>query len=56
MGLPKEEPAGGKETACQCRRSKRWGLIPGLGRCPGEGHWPHSSILSCLENSMDRGT
>ena len=30
------------------------GLIPGLGRCPGEGKgYPHQ--YSCLENSMDRG-
>ena len=31
------------------------GLIPGLGRSPGEGNAnPHQ--YSCLENSMDRGT
>ena len=31
------------------------GLIPGLGRSPGEGN---GNLLqfSCLENSMDRGT
>ena len=31
-----------------------WGLIPGLGRSPGEGN---SNLLqySCLENPMDRG-
>ena len=41
-----------KESAC-----KAWvpGLIPGLGRSPGEGNAnPHQ--YSCLENSMDRGT
>ena len=29
------------------------GLMPGLGRCPGEGH---GNLLqySCLENLMDR--
>ena len=30
------------------------GLIPGLGRCPGEGH-DNPLQYSCLENSMDRG-
>ena len=31
------------------------GLVPGLGRSPGEGHGnPHQ--YSCLENPMDRGT
>ena len=30
------------------------GLIPGLGRCPGEGNG-NPLQYSCLENSMDRG-
>ena len=30
------------------------GLIPGLGRSPGEGHG-NSLQYSCLENPMDRG-
>ena len=30
------------------------GLIPGLGRCLGEGH-DNPLQYSCLENSMDRG-
>ena len=29
------------------------GLIPGLGRCPGEGNG-NPLQYSCLENSMDR--
>ena len=29
-------------------------LIPGLGRCPGEGHG-NPFQHSCLGNSMDRG-
>ena len=41
----------GKESAYNGGDS---GLIPGLGRCPGEGNgFPHQ--YSCLENSMDRG-
>ena len=31
------------------------GLIPGLGRSPGEGNG-NPLQYSCLENSMDRGT
>ena len=29
---------GCKESTCQCRRWKRHGSIPGLGRCPGLGN------------------
>ena len=36
----------GKEPACQSKRHKRWGLIPGSGRSPGEGMATHSSILA----------
>ena len=49
-------PAGasGKEPTCQCRRHKRSGSIPGLGRSPGEGS---GNLLqySCLENPVDSG-
>ena len=31
------------------------GLIPGLGKSPGEGNG-NPLQYSCLENSMDRGT
>ena len=41
----------GKESACH---AGDLGLIPGLGRSPGEGNgYPFQ--YSCLENSMDRG-
>ena len=50
MGFP-----GGsarKESACSVEDV---GLIPGLGRSPGEGNgYPRQ--YSCLENSMERGT
>ena len=36
----------GKEPACQCRRRKRCGFYPGLGRSPGGGMATHSSILA----------
>ena len=40
-----------KESACN---AGDLGLIPGSGRCPGEGNGnPLQS--SCLENAMDRG-
>ena len=41
----------GKESACSVGDP---GLIPGLGRSPGEGHG-YPLPYSCLENSMDRG-
>ena len=42
----------GKESASDVRDS---GLIPGLGRSPGEGNG-NPLQYSCLENSMDRRT
>ena len=51
--LKTDFPGGsdGKESACNVGDP---GLIPGLGRSPGEGN---GNLLqySCLENSMDRG-
>ena len=43
-----------EESACQCRRCKRWSSIPGPGRSPGGGHG-HPFQHSCLGNRMDRG-
>ena len=49
-------PSGavGKESACQCRRCKRGGCDPGLGRTPREGTG-NTLHYSCLENPTDRG-
>ena len=44
----------GKEPACQCRRHRDVGLIPGLGRSPGGGHGNPFQYY-CLENPTDRG-
>ena len=41
----------GKASACN---AGDLGLIPGLGRSPGEGDG-NPLQYSCLENSMDRG-
>ena len=41
----------GKESACNAGDP---GLIPWLGRSPGEGN-DNPLQYSCLENSMDRG-
>ena len=42
-----------EEHACQCRRHKRPGFIPGSGRSPGGGHG--NPLQYCrLENPMDR--
>ena len=41
-----------KESAC---KSRRHGLIPGLGKSPGEGNG-NPLQYSCLENPMDKGT
>ena len=52
MGLPRW--CSGKQSACQCKRCKRLGLIPGLGRSPGEGNG-NPLQYSCLGSPMDRG-
>ena len=46
--------ASGKGPACQCRRLRDLGSIPGLGRSPGEGNG-NPLQHSCLENPMDGG-
>ena len=43
--------SAGKESACN---AGDLGLIPGLGRSPGEGNG-NPLQYSCLENPMDRG-
>ena len=43
--------SAGKESACNAGDLD---LIPGLGRCPGEGNG-NPLQYSCLENSTDRG-
>ena len=47
MGFPGS--LAGKESACN---AGDLGLIPGLGRCPGEGKG-YPLLYSGLENSMD---
>ena len=47
MGFP--EGSAGKESACN---AGDYGLIPGLGRSPGEGKG-YPTQYSGLENSMD---
>ena len=49
MGFP--GGSDGKESACH---AADLGLIPGLGRSPGEGNG-YPLHYSCLENPMDRG-
>ena len=44
----------GKESACNAGDAGDSGLIPRLGRSPGEGH-DNPLQYSCLENPMDRG-
>ena len=43
--------ASGKEPTCQCRRHKRHGSIPGLGRSLGAGNG-NPLQYSCQENPM----
>ena len=49
MGFP--GGSDGKESSCN---AGELGLIPGLGRSPGEGN-VYPLQYTCLENSMDRG-
>ena len=43
----------GKELPVNAGDARSMGLIPGLGRSPGEGNG-NPLQYSCLENSMDR--
>ena len=43
-----------KESACNVGDTGDTTLIPGVGRCPGEGNG-NTLQYSCLENPMDRG-
>ena len=52
MGFP--DGASGNEPTYQCRDKTDAGLIPGLGRSPGEGN-ANPLQNSCLENPMDGG-
>ena len=48
LGIP--GGASGKDAG----HLRNMGSIPGLGKCPGEGH-ANPLQRSCLENPMDRG-
>ena len=43
-----------REPICQCRRSKRHGLDPWVGRSPEEGH-DNPPQYSCLERAAVHG-
>ena len=45
---------GGLVIKNQPANAEDVGSIPGLGKCPGEGH-ANPLQRSCLENPMDRG-
>ena len=44
----------GKESTCHAGDTRDTGLIPRLGRSPGEGH-ANPLQYSCLGNPMDKG-
>ena len=52
--LPKaSQVLSGQESACQCRRLKKHGFDPWLGRSPGRRN-DNPLQYSCLENPLDR--
>jgi len=46
--------SGGSDGKASAYNEGNLGLIPGLGRSPGEGNG-NPLQYSCLENSMDKG-
>ena len=46
--------ANGKESACQCRRHRRWGLDPWVGKFPWRRKWQPTPVFF-LENPMNKG-
>ena len=53
LGLP--DGASGKEPVCQCRRCKRRGFNPWVGKIPWRRAWQPLQY-SNLKNPLDRGT
>ena len=53
IGLPSRGFPGGSEVKASASDARDRGLIPGLGRSPGEGNG-NPLQYSCLENPMDR--
>ena len=45
--------SSGKGFACQCKRHKRYGFDPQVGKIPWRKVW-QSTQYSCLENPIDR--
>ena len=45
---------GVKDPACQCRRHKRHGFYPWVGKIPWRGHG-NPLQYSCLEKPMNKG-
>ena len=43
LGLP--SGASGKESACQCRRLKRWGFDPWVGKIPWRRAWQPTPVF-----------
>ena len=41
-------PVGGKEPACQCRRHKRYGFNPWVGKIPWRRAWQCSGLGECF--------
>ena len=52
VGFP--NGASGKEHACQCRRHKRHGFDPRIGKVPWRRKW-QPTLVFLLENPTDRG-
>ena len=51
-GFP--DGASGKEPTCQCRRHKKLGFNPWVGKIPGEGNC-NPLQYTCLGKPMNRG-
>ena len=53
--MPVGFPCGtsGKESACQCRRGKRLGINPWVGKIPWKRGWQPTPVA--MENPIDRG-
>ena len=52
LGLPRW--LSGKESACQCRRHKRNGFDPWVGKIPWRRKWLHTPVF-LSEEFMDKG-
>ena len=53
LGLPRLH--SGNESACQCKRHRRLGFHPRIGKIPGRRKWQPTPVFLPEKKPMDKG-